>query len=849
MRRPYHEPIKLPRRILEELGASVPDYNGKRRHEAVPGTRKEQRKTARVEKRTRHVPNQRTTVKERFGGSSNTDNFLPPTVAPQNTVTTASAQSRSPRSILKPSRASLGPAAEEENTSSRPSSPESTLAISKQVKSQLAQDNAEIEVLERALGFNKKKTLPKSFEDDGLDLLLDGLDSIESLDQRSLGKRKRKEEQVWLEQKRQRNNITENRPKVFREESEIEFAGFGSEEEEAFIEDRNEDIDKDTISSSLHSLSGSREPDVLQLHGGKPVRENPYIAPSTGSFEKTAKYLPPSLRDSKDTPSEELFHLRRQLQGLLNRLSEANILSVVREVDTLFRTHARQLVSSTLTDILMALLSDPAHLQETFIILHAGFITAFYRILGPEFGAQVISRIDEEFVRYHQKKRDPGDSGKRTSNLISLLAELYTFQVIGSGLVYDYARLCLNDLSETNTELLLRIIRIAGHQLRKDDPSSLKAMVTQLNEVVTELGESALPVRTRFMIEIINNLKNNKMKTGVAAASIASEHTISMKKTLGTLNHHNVRVTEPLRIGLVDIRESEKRGKWWIIDASYGDHDRQDTRFTRRLQGSHDNDMAKTAFAIDDTGDLAQLAKEQRMNTDVRRSIFVAIMSATDYSDAYIRLMKLRLKKSQQLEVPKVLIQCAGAEEVYNPFYTLLSRRICSERKLKMAFQFALWDLFKSMGENSHGDDDDNGSYDEDDATKSKFDLRTRANLSRMFGTLIADGGLSLGVLKNLNLAYLRPKTRMFVEILLITLILQTQISGGEKRNEATLVDIFLRPKEMIDMASSLRYFLKKVVSKGDIAGSSQDRETVRWGCKVASDALSALQSHSRTSS
>nr|GFD56933.1 nucleolar MIF4G domain-containing protein 1 [Tanacetum cinerariifolium] len=73
--------------------------------------------------------------------------------------------------------------------------------------------------------------------------------------------------------------------------------------------------------------------------------------------------------------------------------------------------------------------------------------------------------------------------------------------------------------------------------------------------------------------------------------------------------------------------------------------------------------------------DLAQLAREQRMNTDVRRAIYVSIMSATDFKDAQIRLNKLNLKKAQEVEIPKVIIHCAGAEKTYNPYYTILARK------------------------------------------------------------------------------------------------------------------------------------------------------------------------------
>ena len=242
------------------------------------------------------------------------------------------------------------------------------------------------------------------------------------------------------------------------------------------------------------------------------------------------------------------------------------------------------------------------------------------------------------------------------------------------------------------------------------------------------------------MIETIDNLKNNRMKTGVAASAMLSERTIRMKRTLGSLNTRNNKASEPLRIGLQDIRDPDKRGKWWLVGASYRDKE-ADLGEDKLREQSGSCSIPKQSGDIDHAAsDFLQLAKEHRMNTDIRRSIFVTIMSASDYRDAHLRLFKLRLKKAQELEIPQVLIHCAGAELVYNPFYTLIARLLCADRKLKMAFQFSLWGIFKRMGEGADEDDDP------DEA--GGLEPRLIVNLAKMYGTLVAEGGLSISLLK-----------------------------------------------------------------------------------------------------
>ncbi|EHL00689.1 putative Suppressor of glycerol defect protein 1 [Glarea lozoyensis 74030] len=339
-------------------------------------------------------------------------------------------------------------------------------------------------------------------------------------------------------------------------------------------------------------------------------------------------------------------------------------------------------------------------------------------------------------------------------------------------------------------------------------------------------GEENMSVRTKFMIETINDLKNNKMRTGQAASAVNSEHTIRMKKTLGTLNTRSIKASEPLRMGLKDIKDSDKKGKWWLVGASWAGNSTND-----KTPG--DSHISNTAQVEDSgTSDLLVLAREQRMNTDVRRAIFITIMSATDFQDAYLKLLKLKLKKVQEYEIPKVLIRCSGAEKSYNPYYTLIAKKTCGDRRLKTAFQFCLWDLFKKLGEG----DEDVDDVDEDE----EIDMRHIVNLAKMFGNLIAENCLNLTALKNLNLAYLQPKTKTFIEVLLVTVLLQSQKSA-KGNDEQAVISLISKVKDTPSLITGLQYFLRKVVGKTDIAGGKEQKLTVKWACKVAREALEAM--------
>ncbi|KIW02947.1 uncharacterized protein PV09_05612 [Verruconis gallopava] len=736
--------------------------------------------------------------------------------------------------------------------------------LSLTVKAKLNEDDAEIAFLEKKLGLKGKKKRSRVFDDDFGDLL-DGLD--EYVDG-TVEKRNRTNYNDFLFDKRKRMRTSDNYletdssdcERSSQEEScdlnitakneiddspnynlvmgvkkdciqEVEFRGFGELEHEALSHNSNND-DVNKIGSGGSTVKEE------QRDGRR--RENPYVPP-VSAMATEEKYIPPLLRTTAATGVEDLTKLRRLLRGLVNRLSESNMPSILRDVENAYANNARQHVSTILVDLLLDILHDRTALMDTFIILHAGFAAATYKLIGAHFGAQLLERIVSDFDTVYTAELKSSSNSKETTNLIAFLAQLYTFQLVGSNVIFDYIRLFLADLSELNTELLLKIVRNCGPQLRHDDPSSLKDIVVLLQRSAAEATATKLPTRTKFMIETINDLKNNRQKSG-SILSVAAEHTVRMKKILGTMNTRS-KANEPLGVGLSDIRGSSKEGKWWLVGASWKNDLRKSSATTGEDHICQDNGSQERLYSTDFDTNFLVLAKEQRMNTDVRRTIFINILSASDYKDACMRLNKLKLKKTQELEIPAVLIHCAGAEKGYNPYYTLIAKQLCTEHRYKWAMQYCLWGLFRRMGEKNTSTDDSDGEQDNDDDC---VDLRKIVNLGKMYGQLIADGALSLTSLKVLNFAYLQAKTTTFLEILLATALSQLscriKMAAYDSNSlRSVITTMFSSAKETPQVIMGLQLFLSRQMKVEDLGLSESISKSLREAIRVTKKVLSDL--------
>lgn len=85
------------------------------------------------------------------------------------------------------------------------------------------------------------------------------------------------------------------------------------------------------------------------------------------------------------------------------------------------------------------------------------------------------------------------------------------------------------------------------------------------------------------------------------------------------LNVCAVHAHEPLRISLDDLHQADSKGKWWLVGAAWGGDPLVDRQEEREAQPSAPIELENA---------LLKLAKKQGMNTDVRRSIFVVLMSS-----------------------------------------------------------------------------------------------------------------------------------------------------------------------------------------------------------------------------
>ncbi|CAK7245899.1 MAG: suppressor of glycerol defect [Sporothrix thermara] len=762
--------------------------------------------------------------------------------------------------------------------------------ISRRMREQLDHDDAEIAELERKLGLKGRKNLPQTFKDDGLGDLLESLGGPGSEDAETVLKKRRKSEaEEWLRSKRQ---------KAMGLQSDIaDEGGDRSDASDSEGSDNSDDGDIYDVSDEdpgdfdgfddNESDNGEHRDHDEKAQEPKRVRENPYVAPVAAS-SAPQKYVPPALRRSQqatDSESEVVTRVRRQAHHLIARLSDANLMTILGDVERMYLDNPRQYVTDAVTDKLLEQVQIEGALSSNVLVLIAGFATAVYMVKGTDFGANFIQQsavlfrkhydtlVESEAGGVQDRSREHSwtPSSKLSLNLLALMAELYNFRMIGPNLIYDYVRMLLSNLTETSTELLLRVFETSGHRLHQDDPRALKDIVSLIQPAVLRAGgEEKLSVRTKHMIARISDIKKTDKKKQRDAETSGFGHAERIRKVLSNLpTSRKLEAAGPLRVSLADIENADRRGKWWLVGASWAGRDESageegatvfgkagtgggmdaahSSRRPPSTKDDEDDVLGSWGDDIADVEELDLLAREQGMNTDARRSIFVTLLSAADSKDAHARLLRLGLNKYEKREIANVLMRCVGSEQHYNRYYALVARQVCSaDRRMAWVFQASVWKLFRQMGEPMFGEVPEEDEPDEEDEAT---DLRRVVNTAKLCGYLIACGSLSLDILKCLSLVRLQTKTRMFVEVLLLSFFEEAQKaskgrsegSSSSSSSSSLIRRRFRAASDKDDLRRGLQYLLDKVVRKSKLVEAHQAKSVAK-ACDCAQKALRESQ-------
>ena len=523
------------------------------------------------------------------------------------------------------------------------------------------------------------------------------------------------------------------------------------------------------------------ERDTYRPIGGQDLYGNE-IATDQNEDKKPSMYIPPHLRKLKAAENEatsnsklletidndvdrqqNLRAIQRLLNNNLNRLSDNTLESVAKSIALIYKSSEYSsrdvndkywknvraacvpphMIMSSLIPIYMACVSG-VHYQTGYSSQLNGMVTEIVVLeLWEELkkNRESCSRSDPSSSR-ESDHDDPIHSSKVASNLMLIICYLYNYNTVHCSLMYDVVRRLIESFTEIDVELLLLILQHCGSQLRSDDPTALKDIVLLVQEKSMEViklnemdqgsdNKLVKSSRAQFMIEAITDLKNNKRRNvDIAIVDKTSQY----RRVIGRMKSASDMRGDTLRVSIQDILDIETKGRWWVVGGTWVGNQHGSDRGRRDKEEQEETSIEPDELLNSNNLYLKKLAAKQRMNTDLRRSIFFIIMGSDDCQDALEKLVRgALLKGKSEREVIRVLVHCCGQEKVYNPYYAHLANLICDhQNKSKFTFQLCLWDAFKQFED---------------------MKARKAANLAKLMTHLVMNFKLNLNILKRIDIS------------------------------------------------------------------------------------------------
>lgn len=413
--------------------------------------------------------------------------------------------------------------------------------------------------------------------------------------------------------------------------------------------------------------------------------------------------------------------LRKSINGLLNKVTAANIKNVVPELLSENLVRGRGLFCRS---CIKSQAASPAF-THVFAAVASAVNSKF-----PEIGNLLLRRVVLHLRRAYRRGDKP-----RLMAAAKFVAHLVNQQVAHEIVALELLTLLLENPTDGGVEVAVGFATECGSLLREICPRGLDAVFERLRGI---LHEGEFEKRVQFLIEGLFALPKAEFRGYCPAVPpeldlVEDEdrftHEVSLMDEIDGEDYLDVFRPEPEFVENEEKYEEIKKGMLGGIEESESESEADDE------DGEEEEEMR----IRDETG---------TDSVDLRRTIYLTIMSSLGSEDAGHRLSKIKIEAGQEMEVCTMLLECCSQERSYRRSYGFIGQRLCM---MSRVYRDNLERCFVQQYAMVH-----------------RLDTNRLRNLAKLFGHLLSTGALPWDVLAYIRLTEedTTSSSRIFLKIL-----------------------------------------------------------------------------------
>lgn len=557
----------------------------------------------------------------------------------------------------------------------------------------------------------------------------------------------------------------------------------------------------------------------------KPLTEEEKQAAAKAEYDKLLNmrsggtYIPPARlkalqaqitdKSSKEYQRMAWEALKKSINGLINKVNVSNIKHIVPELFNENLIRGRGLFCRSIMKAQAASLP--------FTPIYAAMV-AIVNTKLPKVGELLINRLITQF-RKAFKRNDKSVCHSSTA----FIAHLINQQVAHEMLAAQILLLLLHKPTDDSVEIAVGLTKEVGQHIEEMNSQIALAVYDQFRSI---LHEADIDKRVQYMIEVLFQVRKDKYKNNPA-----------LKEELDLVEEEDQITHSP---SLEDQLNTEEGTNIFKYDPEWEANEEAYRKFKAEVlgeeSGSEDEDEededASDSDASEDEAEKEMEIKDQS-NTDLvnlRRSIYLTIMSSGGFEEACHKLMRINLPAGREDELPSMIIECCSQERTYNKFFGLIGERFCKLNRL--------WrDLFESMFAKY---------YD----TIHRYETNRLRIIAQFFGHLLSSDAIGWHVLHSIHLneEETTSSSRIFIKIFIEDLAQGVGMKQLTERLKADELQPALAGIFPTDDPKNTRFSINFFTAIGMGALTEGMREWLKNMPKPAPAPLPAARSPSRSS-
>jgi hypothetical protein len=166
-----------------------------------------------------------------------------------------------------------------------------------------------------------------------------------------------------------------------------------------------------------------------------------------------------------DNNSEQIKILKRSMNGVLNKASEENLETSVKELLALYSTHSRTDATVVLTQVVFDSALNEFRVNKSLCRLFAALMSGLHILVGQTFGAHFLEKLAQKFQSEHKlmmmgaTEGAHGATSKKCANIATILSNLYNNGTLHCSVMYSFIKTLVASCSEVDVELLLILLK------------------------------------------------------------------------------------------------------------------------------------------------------------------------------------------------------------------------------------------------------------------------------------------------------------------------------------------------------------------------------------------------------